>query len=160
MRSDAQVPHEPQRLRTARIAASILSGCLLSGVTAQAADWVPVAKSDRTEVFVRDASIGWSGPWLSARTRQEFTEPQPSAKQGKSYLSARNEYRIDCQQRRLAYKEIEAFAQAGLQGDVVQKTKIGEKNLKWMDAPANTVFGELLDYACAKAPLATVPVAK
>ena len=40
-----------------------------------------------------------------------------------------------------------------LQGDVVQKTQIGEKNLKWMDAPERTVFGELLDYACKNAPM-------
>jgi hypothetical protein len=41
---------------------------------------------------------------------------------------------------------------AWLQGAVVQKTKIGEKNLKWMDAAPDTVFGALLDYACGQAP--------
>jgi len=34
----------------------------------------------------------------------------------------------------------------------VQKTKISEKNLKWMDAPSGTVFGEILDYACKNVP--------
>ena len=123
-------------------------------------DWVSVAAGDRTEMFVRPSSLKWEGSWLGARTKQNFTEPQASAKQGKTYLSARNDYRIDCPQRRLAYREIEAFAERDLQGDIVQKTQIGEKNLKWMDAPERTVFGELLDYACKNAPLgapATAP---
>ena len=116
-------------------------------------DWVTVATGDRTEMFVRPSSLTWEGSWLSARTKQNFTEPQASAKQGKMYLSARNDYRIDCPQRRLAYREIQAFAGPDLQGDVVQKTQIGDKNLKWMDAPERTVFGELLDYACKNAPM-------
>jgi hypothetical protein len=129
-----------------------------TAVVAQPEEWVSVAKGDRTEVFVETASLQWSGSWLAVRTRQEFTEPQASAKEGKTFLSARNDYRIDCAERRLAYSEMQAYAQAELQGDVVQKTKIGERNLKWMDAPAGTVFGELLDYACSHAPSAP-PVA-
>jgi len=39
-----------------------------------------------------------------------------------------------------------------LQGKAVQKAKFYENNLQWMDAPADTVFGELLDYACEQAP--------
>jgi hypothetical protein len=135
----------------------VFSLCLATtSLTARAEEgsWVSVAKSDRTELFARPTSLKWAGAWLSVRTRQEFVEPQPSAKQGKTFLSARNEYRIDCGQRRLAYQEMQAYAQANLQGEVVQKTKIGDKNLKWMDAPADTVFGELLDYACSNAPAA------
>lgn len=117
-------------------------------------DWLSVAKSERTELYVRPASLAWDGPWLSVRTRQEFVEPQPSANKGKTFRSARNEYRVDCSQRRLAYREMEAYAEPALQGARVQRTKIGERNLKWMDAPERTVFGELLDYACQHAPAA------
>lgn len=130
------------------------------GVLAQEATWVSVAKGDRTEVFLKTTSLQWSGPWLTARTRQEFFEPQAAAKQGKTFLSARNDYRIDCAQRLLAYHEMRAYSEAGLQGDVVQKTKIGDKNLKWMDAPAGTVFGELLDHACDNAPPAPAAPAR
>jgi hypothetical protein len=42
----------------------------------------------------------------------------------------------------------------------VQKTKIGEKNLKWMDAPTGTVFGAILDYACKNVPASLPPPAK
>ena len=38
----------------------------------------------------------------------------------------------------------------------MQNANFYEKNLQWMDAPADTVFGELLDYACEHAP-ASVP---
>lgn len=124
----------------------------------QAADWVSIAKSDRTEVFANPATLGVSpASWVIVRTKQNFVEPQPSAKKGKSYLSARNEYRIDCAQRRLAYREMEAYAQLDLQGDRVQRTRIGEKNLKWMDAPSGTVFGEIIDYACKNVPAGLPP---
>jgi hypothetical protein len=137
-----------------RIAASIIGAlvCVSAVVAAPAhaaAEWVSVAKTDRTEVFANPASLGVSpkSSWLIVRTRQNFAEPQPSAKKNKTFLSARNEYRVDCAQRRLAYSEMHAFAE-------VQKTRISEKNLKWMDAPSGTVFGEILDYACKNAPAA------
>ena len=125
---------------------------------AQAANWVSVAKTDRTEAFVNTVSLGRSGPFVVVRTRQNFTEAQPAAKKGKTFLSARNEYRVDCAARKLAYAEIHAYEALDLQGAVVQKTRIGEKNLKWMDAPASTVFGAILDYSCQHGPAeATLP---
>lgn len=128
---------------------------------AQAADWVSIAKSDRTEVFANPATLGVSpASWVIVRTKQNFVEPQPSAKKGKSFLSARNEYRVDCAQRRLAYREMETYSQLDLQGDSVQKTRIGEKNLKWMDAPTGTVFGEIVDYACKNVPAGLPPATK
>jgi hypothetical protein len=121
-----------------------------------AGEWVSVAKTDRTEVFANPASLGVSAAsWVIVATRQNFTEPQPAAKKGKTFLSARNEYRVDCGSRRLAYREIDAYAERDLQGERVQKTKVGEKNLKWMDAPTGTVFGEILDYACKNVPAAS-----
>ena len=124
-----------------------------SSADTQTVDWVAIAKSDRTEVFANPATLGVSpASWVIVRTKQNFVEPQPSAKKGKSFLSARNEYRIDCAQRRLAYREMETYSQLDLQGDPVQKTRIGEKNLKWMDAPSDTVFGEIVDYACQNVP--------
>lgn len=144
-----------------RIAASIIGAlvCISAVVTAPAhaaAEWVSVAKTERTEVFANPASLGVSpkSSWLIVRTRQNFAEPQPAAKKNKTFLSARNEYRVDCAQRRLAYSEMHAFAGLDLQGVEVQKTRISEKNLKWMEAPSSTVFGEILDYACKNAPAA------
>jgi hypothetical protein len=138
----------------AALGASLLVSSVVLPAAARAdAEWVSIARSDRTEVFANPASVGrsTSGPWLIVRTKQNFTEPQPSAKKGKSYLSAKNVYRVDCGQRRLAYREMQTFAELDLAGAPVQKTKIGEKNLKWMDAASGTVFGEILDYACSRA---------
>lgn len=128
---------------------------------AQAADWVSIAKSDRTEVFANPASLGVSpASWVIVRTKQNFVEPQPSARKNEAFLSARNEYRVDCAQRRLAYREMASYSQLDLQGDSVQKTKIGEKNLKWMDAPSGTVFGAIVDYACKNVPAGMQPATK
>jgi hypothetical protein len=150
----------PDRFGVRLVLAAMLGVVAASAVTpAHAADWVSVAKTDRTEVFVNNLSLAHAGAYVVVRTRQNFTEPQPAARKGKTFLSARNEYRVDCATRRLAYSEIHAYAQPDLQGDEVQKTRIGDKNLKWMDAPAGTVFGELLDYACANAPNAASPPA-
>jgi hypothetical protein len=133
------------------IGAVLLAFSFMLPATARGAEeWISIAKSDRTEVFADPASVVRSSatPWVIVLTRQNFTEPQPSAKKGKSYLSAKNEYRVDCDNRRLAYRELRTFAELDLLGASVQKTKIGEKNLKWMDAASGTVFGEILDYAC------------
>lgn len=133
----------------------VVCAIVFAPVAHAAGEWVSVAKTDRTEVFANPASLSISpASWVIVATRQNFTEPQPAAKKGKTFLSARNEYRVDCATRRLAYREIDAYAQPDLQGERVQKTKIGEKNLKWMDAPTGTVFGEILDYACKNAPAA------
>ena len=144
-------PARKAACRTLLLAA--LAACVLPAAARAAGEWVSVAKTDRTEVFANPDSLGRSpASWVMVRTRQNFVEPQPSAKKNKSFLSARNEYRVDCEQRRLAYREMAAYAQPDLQGETVQKTKISEKNLKWMDAPSGTVFGEILDYACKNVP--------
>jgi len=136
----------------AALAAAAAALLLSQPARAVESEWVSIAKTERTEVFANPASLGPSpAGWVIVRTKQNFVDAQPSAKKNKSFLSARNEYRADCAQRRLAYSQMEAFAQLDLQGDSVQKTKIGEKNLKWMDAPSDTVFGEILDYACSNA---------
>jgi len=144
-----------------KVALAAVLGVAAASATApaRAADWVSVAKTERTEVFVNNLSLAQAGVYVVVRTRQNFSEPQPAARKGKTFLSARNEYRVDCANRRLAYSEIHAFQQPDLQGEEVQKARIGDKNLKWMDAPAGTVFGELLDYACANAPAAAAPPA-
>jgi hypothetical protein len=119
-------------------------------------EWVSIAKSDRTELFVKPSTLKWEGQWISVRSKQNFVEPLPSAKKGKTFRSARNEYRIACAHRKLAYSETEAYAELDLQGAIVQKSRSGEKNLTWMDAPEGTVFGELLEFACDNAPPAPV----
>ena len=150
----------PRRVSAWVVAASVLTA-LSAAPLARAGEWVSIAKSDRTEVFANPASLGVApASWVIVRTKQNFVEPQPSAKQGKSFLSARNEYRVDCAQRRLAYREMAAYAQLDLQGDTVQKSRIGEKNLKWMDAPTGTVFGAIVDYACTNAPAGLPPATK
>lgn len=116
---------------------------------ATAADkWHPVAKTDNQEAFVNPASLAVVGGFVEIRAKQNFVQPQPSAKKGKTYLSTRAIYRFDCAQRKVAMKELRAYAGPDLQGDTVQKAKADDKNLQWLDAPESTVFGELLDYAC------------
>jgi hypothetical protein len=137
-----------------RFVALVVGLALVAGSPAAHAqdEWVSVAKSDRTELFVKPSTLKWDGDWLSIRTRQNFVEAQPSAKKGKTFLSARNEYRIACAHQKVAYREMQAYAELDLQGAVVQKAKSSEKNLMWMDAPEGTVFGALLEYACDNAP--------
>ena len=134
----------------------LLVGLVLVVVVASAAyaqeEWLSVAKGDRTELFVKPSTLKWEGQWLSVRSKQNFAEALPTAKKGKTFLSARNDYRIACAHRKIAYSRMEAYAEPDLQGAVVQKARSGEKNLKWMDAPEGTVFGGLLEYACSNAP--------
>ena len=114
--------------------------------------WLSVAKADAQEAFVDPGSVTIAGNMVEVRAKQNFANPQPAAKKDKTYLSSQSTYRVDCSGRKVAYKDIQAYASADLQGDVVQKATFYEKNLQWMDAPQSTVFGELLDYACEHAP--------
>jgi Surface-adhesin protein E len=118
----------------------------------QAAQWVSVAKADTQEAFVDPASLTFTGSMVDVRAKQNFASPQTSAKKDKTYLSSQSNYRVDCAARKVAYRDIQAYEAADLQGPVVQKATFTEKNLQWMDAPKGTVFGELLDYACEHAP--------
>jgi hypothetical protein len=161
MSTQQPTPSAARRTHAFALASFALAAWGVAPAAHAAADWISIAKSDRTEVFANPASLGVSpASWVIVRTKQNFVEPQPSAKKNKSFLSARNEYRADCAQRRLAYREMEAFAELDLQGERVQKTKISEKNLKWMDAPAGTVFGSILDYACKNVPAVLPPAPK
>ena len=123
----------------------------LAPAIAFAQEWVSVAKTDAQEALVDPASLTINGTMVEVRAKQNFAAPQPAAKKDKTYLSSQSTYRFDCSGRKVAYKEIQAFPEADLQGKAVQKAKFYEKNLQWMDAPADTVFGELLDYACEHA---------
>jgi len=116
--------------------------------------WQSVVKTDNQEAFVNAPSIVVVGGQLEAKVKQNFAQPQPAAKQGKSYLSSRTRYRFDCAARRMALKEVHAFAGADLAGEEVQKLTSSDKNLIWMDAAPKTVFGELLDHVCK---VATAP---
>lgn len=112
--------------------------------------WQSVARTDHQEAFVNGSSIAAVGEQLEARVKQNFTQPQPSARKGKTYLSSRTTYRFDCAQRRIAMKEVRTYSGTDLQGDPVQKATASDKNLQWRDAPDSTVFGELLDYVCGR----------
>lgn len=126
-----------------------LPGAAVIAQDAAAQDkWQPVAKTDSQAAFVNTSSIVVAGPHLEARVKQNFVDPQPSARKGKSFLSSRTTYRFDCAGRRMAMKEVRTYAGSDLQGDAVQKATSTDKNLQWLDAAEQTVFGELLDYVC------------
>jgi len=112
--------------------------------------WQSVAKTDNQEAFVNTSSIKTVNGQIEARVKQNFAQPQQSAKKDKTYLSARSTYRFDCAQRRVGMKELRAYPAADLKGDVVQKATSSDKNLTWVDAQKATVFGEVLDYVCGR----------
>jgi len=138
------------------VAASLALLAPVATVLAQsetAADkWYKVAISGNEVAFVNTSSIQRVGTYVQVRVKQNYLAPVASAKKGKTYQSARTDYRLDCEQRKLAMMETRAFVDPELQGDVVQKASRSEKNLIWMDAPRASVFGEILDYGCKHAP--------
>ena len=44
------------------------------------------------------------------------------------------------------------FGHIDLQGDQVQRMTSGDKYPQWLDAPADTVYGKILDYVCLTGP--------
>jgi hypothetical protein len=139
---------------TAAMAVLVLAGpAAVAQDTVSTTDkWQPVAKTDSQEAFVNVASITDVAGMPEARVKQNFAQPQPSAKKDKTYQSTRSTYRFDCAQRRIGMKEVRTYPGTDLQGDAVQKMTSSEKNMQWNDAPKDTVFGNILDFVCGRSP--------
>jgi hypothetical protein len=145
--------HRHTSLALAASLALLAPAAALLAQSETAADkWFKVAISGNEVAFVNAGAIQRVGNHVQVRVKQNYVAPVESAKKGKTYQSARTDYRLDCEQRKLAMMETRAFASPDLQGDVVQKASRSEKNLIWMDAPRASVFGEILDYGCKHAP--------
>ena len=126
------------------------SGSTSSGSTSGAAPagtWEEVVKSDNQQVFIDTSSLVRSGDVVEASAKTNFATPMMTSG-NKPYLSANNVYRLDCTQRKVAIKSIRAYSDADLHGKVMQKANFYEKNLQWEDAPQDSVFAHMIDFAC------------
>jgi len=124
-----------------------------SAAAASAGNWQEVVKSDTQQVFIDVSSlhkVGDAGNVVEASAKTNFASLMMTAG-NKPYLSAHNVYRLDCTQRKVAMKSIQAYAETDLQGKVMQKANFYENNLQWMDAPTDTVFAHMIDFACKPA---------
>jgi hypothetical protein len=126
------------------------SGSTSSGAAVPTGTWEEVVKSDNQQVFIDTSSLARSGDVVEASAKTNFASPMMTAG-NKPYLSANNVYRLDCTQRKVAIKSIRAYSEADLQGKVMQKANFYEKNLQWEDAPQDSVFAHLIDFACKRA---------
>jgi hypothetical protein len=130
----------------------ILFACLAAAPLALA-DWEQIAESsDGTLTFAKPETVVAAGSWVGLKVKRNFATPQPSAKKGKTFLSTRVDYRIDCASRRIAEREVEVYEAADLQGVRVQKYSKSDRNLIWQDAVPDTVAGEIVEFACRNPP--------
>jgi hypothetical protein len=134
----------------------VMSPAVLAADKAPAADWQEVVKSDAQQVFIDVASLARVGDVVEASAKTNFASPMMTSR-NKPYLSANNVYRLDCVQRKVALKSIRAYADPDLQGKVLQKANFYEKNLQWMDAPTDSVFAHMIDFACEQQAAPTAP---
>ena len=126
------------------------SGSTASGTeAAPVGNWEEVVKSDTQQVFIDTSSLKRSGDVVEASSKTNFASQMMTAG-NKPYLSANNVYRLDCAQRKVALKSIRAYSEPDLQGKVMQKANFYEKNLQWMDAPTDSVFAHMVDFACER----------
>jgi hypothetical protein len=117
--------------------------------TAPTGSWEEVVKSDTQHVFIDTSSLKRSGDVVEASSKTNFATQMMTAG-NKPYLSANNVYRLDCAQRKVALKSIRAYSESDLQGKVMQKANFYENNLQWMDAPTDSVFAHMIDFACKR----------
>jgi hypothetical protein len=129
-------------------AASAPASTTAAAPVAASADWKSVAKSDNQDVFVDDASIRERDGFIEAVTRYEYAQPQPYGK--KTFRSARNVYRFDCANRRIADRENLVYAEPQLGGAKVGDATRSTANLIWRDAVRGTADGAVLYYVCSK----------
>ena len=134
--------------------AAAMAGAAATAGEAPADKWYQVAISSSETAYVNNNAIKLVGDTVEVKVKENFNAPRPAASGGKTFLSTRTLYRLNCAGRKIAMARTEAFSSADLQGEVVQKASRNDRNLIWMDAPTATVFGEILDYGCRKAPTA------
>ena len=89
---------------------------VLAQSEAAADKWYKVAISGNEIAFVNTDSIQRVGNHVQVRVKQNYVAPVESAKKGKTYQSARTDYRLDCEQRKLAMMETRAFASPTCRG--------------------------------------------
>lgn len=135
-------------------AVAALVGVASTADEAAADKWYQVAISASETAYVNNNAIKLVGDTVEVKVKENFASARPAASGGKTFLSTRTLYRLNCAGRKIAMSKTEAYSGADLQGEVVQKASRNDRNLIWMDAPTATVFGEILDYGCRKAPTA------
>ena len=147
--------HRTELAALAAIFTTLISACATAPTQpAPVEAWYKVAISGSEVAFVDTNSIRTVGTLVDVQVKENYLAPKPAAKEGKTFQSARTDYRLDCAQRKVAMRETEAFEGSDLQGKEVQKASRNDRNLIWMDAPRASVFGEILDYGCKNAPAA------
>ena len=123
--------------RTARAAAAaalttLITACATAPApSVPATGWYKVAISGSEEAYVDTNSIRTVGTLVDVQVKENYLAPRPAAKEGKTFQSARTEYRLDCAQRKVAMRETEAFEGPELQGNEVQKaSQIGRASCR------------------------------
>ena len=124
---------------------------------AQDSDWRAVGEGDAKKIYVKRSSMTRVGDIADAAVKENFIQPQPAGKKGETYLSAKNKYRLDCSQNKVAYRKMVAYSQPDLQGEIVQKVSYKDKNLTWVDAIEGTMNGTLLRFVCSETAAAATP---
>ena len=125
--------------------------------TAQDSEWRAVGEGDAKKIYVKRSSMTRAGDIADAAVKENYLQPQPAGKKGKTDMSAKNKYRLDCRQNKVAYRKMIAYAQPDLQGEVVQEVAYKDKNLTWVDAVEGTMNGTLLRFVCSETAAAATP---
>jgi hypothetical protein len=143
----------PENVSSRRVLRGFVLLACLAAAPLALADWEQIVESsDGTLTFAKPESVVAAGSWVGVKVKRNFAAPQPSTKKGKTFLSARIDYRVDCASRRIAEREVEVFEAADLQGARVQKYGSSDRNLIWQDALPDTVPGEIVEFACKNPP--------
>ncbi len=95
---------------------AVSGAALAQGAPATGDKWYSVALSDSEEAFVNTNTVKAVGAQMQVRVKENYLAPRESAKKGKTYQSARTEYRVDCAQRKVAMLETRAYSGSDLTG--------------------------------------------
>jgi hypothetical protein len=125
--------------------------------SAQSDEWRAVGESDNKKFYVKRSSMTREGDMASAAVKENYYQPQAAGKKGKTFLSAKNRYRFNCAEGKVAFQKMEAFSQADLQGEVVQKVSYKDKNLTWLSAEHGTMNDQILTFVCSETGAARTP---
>jgi len=125
---------------------------LAASASAAESDWKQVEESPTSKVLIQVSSIKASGAGKAFTYRVDFNETQKNTKNGKEYRSVVVKALVVCSTRQMKRGEVNAFAEAGGTGAMVDTYLPAGDEARPFGVPPGNSDDKLLKFVCFLSP--------
>jgi hypothetical protein len=131
------------------IHAALFALCVLSAGNVDAANWVKVADSKTSKVFVDTKSIHRIGDIVTVWYRRDFNQPMVSEKNRRPYKSSKVLNYYNCSDHEIAAAQWITYEKEGGLGKIISNEKV--ISLEYGDIAAGETGEAVFDFVCPHA---------